>query len=180
MSKKEFLDFINRQKPPVAKDEKPIDWSAEKEQWLEYLNKLYQMVEYFLKEFIDDNRIITNYKSLMLSEENIGQYEVRALTLIFGTNQIKLTPVGTLLIGTKGRVDMTGPKGTVRLILADKDSTGHKFTVRVLDVNEPAAQEESKLINWEWKVVVTNAPRISYQKLTQETFFNAIMEVSNG
>jgi len=180
MSKKEFSDFINRQRPPVAKDEKPVDWGAEKEQWLKYLNELYQMVEAFLKEFIENGSIVFEYKRLVLSEENIGEYEVRVMVLTFGTNQIKLTPIGTLLIGTKGRVDMTGPKGTVRMILADKDSTGIKIIVRMLDANAPAVQEEAKPINWEWKVVVTNAPGMSYQKLTQDTFFNALMEVSNG
>lgn len=102
------------------------------------------------------------------------------MTLAFGANRITLTPVGTLLIAAKGRVDMTGPRGTVRPILADKDSTGVKIAVRMLDANTPAVEEVAKPIHWEWKVVVTNAPRISYQKLTQETFFNAIMEVSNA
>jgi hypothetical protein len=180
MSKKEFTEFISRQKPPVTKEEKPIDWAAQKEEWLKYLSDLYRMVESFLKEYTDSGKIALQYKNIELSEENIGRYTVQAMTLTFGTNRITLTPIGTLLIGTKGRVDMIGPKGPVRLILADKDSTGIRVTVRVLDANTPAVEEVTKPINWEWKVVVTNAPRMSYQKLTQETFFNAIMEVSNG
>jgi len=141
MSKKEFAEFISRQRPPVAKDEKPIDWATEKEDWLKYLSDLYRMVESFLKEFIDSGQIALEYKNIELSEENIGRYTARAMTLAFGTNRITLAPIGTLLIGTRGRVDMTGPKGTVRLMLADKDSAGLKITVRVRDANTPAVEE---------------------------------------
>jgi hypothetical protein len=180
MSKKEFSEFLSRQSPLVMEDERPIDWAAEKNEWLQYLNDLYQMVENFLKEYVENKQIAIEYKNIELEEENIGRYTVKTMTLLFGANKITLTPIGTLLIGTKGRVDMTGPRGTVRLLLADKDSTGLRITVRA--GNAPPAQEVPKPINWEWKIAVMNAPArmISYQKLTQETFFDAVMELSNG
>jgi hypothetical protein len=202
MSKKEFSEFLKRQTPGVLQEEKPIDWVAEKERWLRQLSTLYNMVETFLKEYTDSGQIAISYNNMELSEENLGCYTVRAMTLAFGTNRVALTPIGTLLIGTAGRVDMTGPRGTVRLILADKDSTGLRVQVRVLDPTAPAQREVAKPINWEWKVVVTNPPRLPYQytrtvpsvpvgsiaaaprmtylKLTQDTFLDALMGISNG
>jgi hypothetical protein len=180
MSKKEFAEFISRQGSPVVRNERPVDWVAQKNEWLQYLNDLYQMVETFLKEYVESQQIAIEYKNIELTEEDIGRYTAKVMTLLFGANKITLTPIGTLLIGTKGRVDMTSPRGTVRLLLADKDSTGLKITVRA--ANTPTVEEVPKPINWEWKTAVMNAPgrMISYQKLTQETFFNAIMELSNG
>jgi hypothetical protein len=184
MSKKEFTDFISRQRRPV--EAPPIDWVAEKEAWLKYLNDLYNMVEVFLKDYTDNNQIILTYEDIVLTEENIGRYTARALVLSFGTTRVTLTPIGTLLIGTKGRVDMTGPKGTRRLILADKNSTGITIVIRthVVRPGEPPPEptpEEVRKPDWEWKIVVPNAPpRSSYQKLTQDAFFNAVMELSNG
>jgi hypothetical protein len=184
MSKKEFTDFISRQQARV--EASPINWVAEKEEWLEYLNDLYQMVERFLKEYTDKGQIILTYAELELEEENIGRYTVHAMALSFGTNRVTLTPIGTLLIGTKGRVDMIGPRGTRRLLLADKNSTGIKVVVRahVLRPGEPLPQttpEEVRRPNWEWKIIMPNAPpQASYQQLTQDTFFDALMEISNG
>jgi hypothetical protein len=40
MSKKEFAKFISRQHPPVVKDERAVDWVAEKNEWLQYLADL--------------------------------------------------------------------------------------------------------------------------------------------
>jgi hypothetical protein len=184
MSKKEFSDFINQQKPPV--EETPIDWEAEKEEWLRYLDDLYKMIESFLNEYTDSGRISLAYQQLELTEENIGRYTVREMTLAFGTNRLTLTPIGTLLIGTKGRVDMIGPRGTVRLILADKKSTGIKI-VMMSHVLEPGAaptappfSKEASKPDWEWKIVVTLAPQLTYRNLTQESFFDAIMEISNA
>ncbi|HZK91834.1 MAG TPA: hypothetical protein VFC56_16960 [Stellaceae bacterium] len=184
MSKKEFSEFISRQKPPV--EEQPIDWRLEKEEWLRYLDDLYKLIENFLKEYTDRGQITVTYSDIELIEENIGRYTARAMMLAFGTNRLTLTPIGTLLIGTKGRVDLSGPKGTVRLILADKNSTGIKIVVRshVLGHGDMAAEspapEEMRKPDWEWKVVVTNAPQLRYQSLTQEAFFDALMEVSNA
>ena len=180
MSKKNFAEFISRQNPPIMEDERPVDWTVQKNEWLQYLSDLYQMVESFLKEYVENKQIAIEYKNIELEEENIGRYTVKTLTLLFGANKITLTPIGTLLIGTKGRVDMTGPRGTVRLLLADKDSAGLKIIVR--SGNAPLVEEVPKPINWEWKIAVMNAPgrMISYQKLTQETFFDAIMDLSNG
>jgi hypothetical protein len=183
MSKKEFAAFINRQPPP----EEPIDWNAQKDEWLKFLNDLYEMLETFLKEFVESGHITLKYKNIAITEDDIGRYTTRALTLTFGANSITLTPIGTMLINTKGRVDMTGPKGTVRLLLADKDATGLGWAsqagrqpVRVRDPNSPAVEEPEKQVNWEWKIAVPNTPRLTYQKLTQETFLDAIMEVANG
>jgi hypothetical protein len=182
MSKKEFAEFISRQRPPVVKEEKAIDWNTEKAEWLKHLSDLYRMIESFLKDYIDSGNIVLEYSNIEITEDNIGRYTVKAMKLSFGTNNITFTPIGTLLIGTKGRVDMAGPKGTVRLLLADKDSTRLRITVTVRDTNMPAVEEVPKPINWEWKIAIMNAPKrgVSYQKLTQETFLNAIMELSNG
>jgi hypothetical protein len=183
MSKKEFTDFINRQKPIV--EEPPINWATEKERWFEFLDNLYQMIERFLKEYTDLRKILLTYNEIELTEENIGRYTVRAMELAFGTNRVTLTPIGTLLIGTRGRVDMTGPRGTRRLILADKNSTGIRVVVRahVLRPGEPPPQPAPVDVrgpDWEWKIVVPNAPpQSSYQRLTQDNFFDALMEISN-
>lgn len=173
---------MSRQKAPV--EPAPIDWEAEKNEWLQYLDILYKDVEIFLYEYVKENRISITYENMNLNEENIGQYTVREMRLAFGNNRLRLTPIGTLLIGTKGRVDMVGPRGTVRLILADKESAGIKVIISAQALGRGAApteqpfSQEPRKIDWEWKIVVSTTPQLTYRQLTQEAFFDAIIEVS--
>jgi hypothetical protein len=44
------------------------------------------------------------------------------MILGIGRQEITLTPVGTLLFGSKGRVDVEGPAGRTRLVLVDQQS----------------------------------------------------------
>jgi hypothetical protein len=183
MSKKEFAEFMSRQVPRT--EEPPIDWEGEKKEWLMLLDSLYQMIQKFLAEYIKSGQISVAYKGIELNEEGIGRYSARIMSLVFGTNQISLTPIGTMLIGTKGRVDMNGPRGTRRLLLADRNSTGIKVvvTTRTIRPGVPLPQRAPEPIrkpDWEWKLVIPYAPpQASYQKLTQDAFLDALMEISN-
>ena len=44
-----------------------------------------------------------------------------------GNAEIIFTPIGTLLIGAKGRIDMTSNAGTVKFVLVDKNLSGPTF-----------------------------------------------------
>lgn len=176
MSKKEFAEFMSRQR-----SEDPIDWNSEKEEWLAYLKTLYKMIEAFLAEFIQSNQIIVSYKSVEIEEDGIGLYTARSMMLEFGKTRIKLIPIGTLLIGSKGRVDMTGPRSIIRLVLKDKDTTREKITV--IAQNRQSAPRDEVIpnhISWEWKIVDPNDRRPTYLKLTQDTFLDALIQVAGG
>jgi hypothetical protein len=71
-------------------------------------------------------------------EEALGSYKSQELKITIGNNVAKLTPIGTILIGTIGRADLTGKRGTVKFILADKESSGIKITVKE---NDPSAKK---------------------------------------
>ncbi len=177
MSIKDFEQFLSRQRLP--KEELPVDWDLQRREWLDFVALLYTNIEGFLRSFAEGGRISISYDNLTLTEENIGTYAVRRMTILLGLNRIVLTPIGTLLIGTKGRVDMTGPRGTKRFILADRDSQGMKFVVRIRNSSTPVVEEETKPINWEWKIVSNSAAPL-YNTLTQDAFLNTLMEISNG
>ena len=53
------------------------------------------------------------------------------MTADFAGQKLIFEPIGTLLIGTKGRIDMEGVKGRVQFILADKSSKGMKVNVSI-------------------------------------------------
>ena len=104
------------------------------------------------------------------------------MILKIGGQEIVLTPVGTLLIGSKGRVDVIGPAGRTRLILVDREASAPTIKVSVHIGGKPQAAAKEPLhkkINWAWKIVTT-PPAVRFLELTQESFFRALMEIANG
>lgn len=183
MSKKEFAEFINRQAPiaPAGPPPPEPDWAAELQQWLKHLADLYALVDSALADFTAKGQIVVESREIELTEENIGRYRAPSRIIKFGTNTISMVPIGTLLIGTKGRVDMTGPRGVIRLILADKSSTGVSVTIQVRTEGMPPPEPPApKKIDWEWKMVLRNTGMPKYQKLTPEVFLDALIEIANG
>ena len=179
MTNQSFDDFVSQRSK--ASDEREIDWAAKLEDWQRYLSVFYEKVESFLNSYIESGKLTLTKRSIGLLEEYIGSYKVDALDIILGDTKITLTPIGTNLIGAKGRVDMKGPRGTVKFVLVPKDLSGPEISIQVIIQGEEAsAKEEVKPItDWEWKIS-TPPPRINYIELEEESFQTALMEVVNG
>jgi hypothetical protein len=168
----EFDAFVKRQQPD-ARNGEPVDWNRRREDWLHRLEELYSLVENYLKPYVEGGTISINYRDIAINEENIGEYVTRRMLLDIGKQQVVFTPVGTLLIGTQGRVDVEGAAGKARLILAERARTAPRVTAAELD---DWGQKPGDLT---WKIA-TPPPNVSYLELTEETLFSLLMEVTNG
>ena len=174
-----FDEFIAEQ--TAKSDESGIDRDKELKEWEEQLDRFYGMVESFLHSYIEEGKMQRHYGKKQLHEELLGNYQIKSLVIEIGSNRICLDPVGTFLIGAKGRVDMTGNYGTVKFVLVPQDSFGLKISVRIWSEKEDPPPEEhtDPVSQWDWKIA-TPPPNIKYVELQEESFKNAIMEVLNG
>jgi hypothetical protein len=173
----DFGEFVKRQQTALA-----ADWEKERDDWLGHLNELYDLTESFLADYIKTGQIKLNYRDIELNEENIGSYTARQMILKIGRQEITMTPVGTLLIGAKGRVEVVGPAGRTRLLLVDSEASGPRIKVTVSiggKPDPPAVEAAPEEIKWAWKIA-TSPPTIHYIELTRESLFQAFMEVANG
>lgn len=181
MKKTSFDDFVkNQQEPLLAKE----FWLSRRDEWLQFLNELYVRVEDFLNKYVSSGEIKVEYLPVTLTEENIGSYQAQKVLLKIGRSIVTLTPVGTLLIGCRGRVDVTGPRGTtVPILLIDSNAEKASDMIRVQVGTGGKIPElpraEAGGIKWEWKMV-TRPPERRFIPLSQDTFFEMIMEVANG
>ncbi len=182
-----FKDFVQRQQQPRSGDE-AIDWSKERDEWLDHLQQLYARIAEYLDEYIKGGTIKLRDSLIELNEENIGTYKAKRLVVAIGAQEIVFTPVGTRLIGSKGRVDVEGSAGKSRLVLIDKDVTDPRHTIRVTVTAIPrggspkplqAAAPPPKEIEWAWKIV-SRPPAMQFIDLNKETLFEMLIEVSNG
>ena len=179
---KEFEEFVKRQKSSAVA-EPPVDWDKERRDWIARLDSLYKKVESFLRKYKVEGSIGIEYRETELFEENLGSYPVRTMIIHIGRQVINLTPVGTRLIGSKGRVDVDGPYGKAALVLVDKNvvSPRPRVRVRIIDPKEKVQPEieNEKKVEWAWKIA-TRPPAIQYIDLNTESFLQLIMEVSNA
>ena len=128
-NKSEFDAFVKAQQKSAQNAQ--IDWNKERDEWLAYLDSLYETIEEFLGDYVKSGQILLRYSSVELNEEDIGTYSTRRMVIKIGAKEIVLEPIGTLLIGNKGRVDVTGPAGSTRLMLVDRDATRPRVRVEV-------------------------------------------------
>lgn len=183
MLKRDFEEFLTKIEDE-KKIESKIDWESKKNDWLSFLDILYKKFEESLKEYIDKGIIRIEYDEVQLEEEYIGPYIANAMDIHIGGEHIRLKPIGTNLIGAKGRVDMVGRVGSIMLVLVDarSKSVGDRIKISVHVDEVPPRKEEAKEsipITWEWKFV-TAPPTRKYLPVNQETIYSTIMEITNG
>lgn len=175
-----FDDFIERQTAPV--DEPQVDWQKERREWVERLAGFYEQVENFLRRYIAQGKVRLQRGTKDLNEEKIGAYVVETLALDIGANRIDFDPIGTVLMGAKGRVDMKSARGTVKFVLVPKDASRIGWRTRVVENGEETASKSvvpPPPVDWVWKIA-TPPPDIRCLELNEESFQDAIMEVVNG
>jgi hypothetical protein len=176
----EFEAFVKGQH--ARAEAETADWHDELPQWLKSLDELYDRLSGYLSTYIQSGQIDISYREVELNEDNLGTYSARQMIVRIGRQEIRLSPVGTLLIGAKGRVDIAGPVGRARLVLVDSKVSAPRFRVNVTIGGASAPDSslgEAEEIVWAWKIA-TSPPRIQYVDLSADTFFQVLIEVSNG
>jgi hypothetical protein len=177
MSKKDFEALLNKHEK--VKKESALDWATKKQEWLYFLQQFYNEVEQWLKPYVAQKKLKYDYHEMSLTEEYLETYTVKAMNIHFAGQQVKIEPIGTLVIGTKGRIDMEGARGTVQFLLADRESKGIGMKVSIGSESKKENQGR-KEPNWTWKIVLKEPRRIAYEEFNEENFFNALMEIING
>lgn len=180
MSKLTFQQFLkdNSFKKQQEEEEK-FNPEKEKAEWLAFIDSFYKKIEAWLAPFIENKDMTISYVQKTITEEEIGSYSVNNMNLNFAGQHLTFEPIGTLLIGTKGRIDLNGPKGVIKFILVDKDSTELKIKITVNQSVETTT-ETDKTPKWTWKIIEHAPSKIKYIDLTEENFFDALMELVNG
>lgn len=178
--REEFTALLNRR---VARtpSEQPVDWNTEREAWVAQVRLLYTQIEGWMQEFIQQDKAELTHGSTELVEDYLGRYAIPTLNIRVAEQHVALIPIGRIILGAYGRVDMEGVRGRVRLVLVDQDTETIKFRVTIRSERdlEPAEEPECREKTPTWKVS-TPPPNIKMTVLTEELFFDVLMEVIGG
>jgi hypothetical protein len=126
------------------------------------------------------------YTPVEISEEQVGTYEARSMIITIGRKTVRLEPIGTFLIATKGRVDVIGPRESARLTLLDSDVKNLSQLIRVsvsvvgkTPAPAPRPQKDPSTVQWVWRIM-GRPPKMDILELTKESFLSLLAEVANG
>lgn len=138
--------FLREKKLRSEEESGKIDWDAWRDQWLQSVRRLYETIEEWLHDLKEDGTVTISYQTRSLSEEHVGEYETECMVIHVGSERIALEPLGTIIVGAYGRIDLRGSNGNVMLV-------------------EP-----------EWKdwQIATRTPRLTKIPLTEESFTDVL------
>jgi hypothetical protein len=155
-----------------------IDRKNQIQKWNQEIQKLYTQVEQWLKSSIQKKYVTVEKKPIVLEEENLGKYNVESLEIHIGKGKIIFEPIGMLIIGARGRIDVTGPYGRkeMLLLLGDNETPGVRVTIHIPGQTSETIKEEispppKELI---WKLAIKN-PNLKVVPLS-ESIFEELME----
>lgn len=184
MGKTDFDAFVKRQQAGKEEDSR-FDPKQQLSEWLDYLDILYKQIQNYLQTYVKSGSMTIEFRDIQINEESIGIYSARQLILTIGRATVTFKPIGTMLIGMKGRVDVQGPSGAARLALVDKGITevGQLVQITIIDPNNPRPTPPRKQAvertEWTWKLF-TPPPNQKFTELTQDIFFEMIIAVANA
>ena len=101
--------------------ESPVDWEERKTWWQQRVSQLFDQIYGWLKPLIDSDTITFSKQHVPLTEEALGTYEVESCTIGLQKQKLTFKPLGSVIIGGFGRIDVDGPNGNVMLILSTPD-----------------------------------------------------------
>ena len=177
-----FDQFVSTKAAEASNTGGDLNLVREKEIWLDKIDELYALAEKSLSAYTVDGRIKLTKSDRMLYEELLGNYSVKAMSITIGREVVELEPVGTFLIGARGRIDVKGPRGTARLVVVPPGAT--EARIRIIDSSSPkedalTTEKRPKPEDWVWKIS-TAPPRVTYIDLDEDTFRSTLMGVVNG
>ena len=112
-------DFAARSKKPEA--DIAIEWDEIKRSWIKATTTLYDQVDAWLQSLIESGSVKSSRRTAQAGEDELGPYEIPSLTLQVGGKDVTFLPVGTLLLGALGRIEVSGPFGRAALLLMGTD-----------------------------------------------------------
>ena len=178
MAKQEFTEFVKR-KTAQVQDE--VDWAKRRADWLQELDELYARMEGHLRPYTEAREIQIERTPIQLREDHLGSYDADKLTFKIGREKIVARPIGTLLIGARGRVDLSGPRKTLKIVLLAKGAPVLTTKIEHGGVTEESSRSmvRGDVDEAGW-YIETPPPESVVVAFGEDSFRDAIMEVSGG
>lgn len=126
----------------TLKDEDAVDWNERKDWWQRRVSALLESVERWITPLVKSNTVSFSRESVSINEEMLGLYTAETGTIKLGKEKLHFQPVGSVILGGFGRVDVDGPNGTVMLILLSLAPNEHQRDLSEWYIVHPKSRRE--------------------------------------
>lgn len=117
-----FTEFLRSRQEEVRAESANLE--VRKTAWLAALEELYAHIKVWLSEPLSLNLLSLEEEPVEINEYKLGPYKATRLVLRTGRDKVRIEPVGTFIIGARGRVDVTTPGASFKLVLGDDNKWG--------------------------------------------------------
>mgnify|MGYP003367003965 CR=1 FL=1 len=106
----DLSDFLRKKQQDYEQEQ--MNWQNVKEQWQQQVREFMDQINSWLKPLVQEQLLNVQEGEICLDEEHIGSYATSTLEIVIGGERIKIQPVGRLIIGALGRIDISSSKGS--------------------------------------------------------------------
>ena len=137
------------------------------------VESFYSKIKIWLKPLVDTGKLSIIEKEISLTEDSLGTYQIKKMIISFGKFHIELRPIGTILIGTPGRIDMVYNGRTQKfiLILENVHNAGEFTKIKKAD--------KSQRTKFVWKYKRDEEQNI-YETIENHSFETLSVNLING
>jgi|SRR5665213_556207 len=178
MPNSDFANFVASQQKPEAVS---FDWEKERTDYLANVANLYERARDYLGEYLANSSVKISSDEVEVDEESYGSYRISRLLIDIGHQRVFLEPVGTMLIGSKGRVDLIGSIKRVPILLIRESvksaSDMIHVSVSISGAKPSPPPPRPPKEPWVWKLRSKRNPD-AFDDLNKDTFLTAILDAS--
>lgn len=121
-----LTEWLQEQKNAAAQTP-PFDSIQEKQDYLQAVQELFGNIRRWLNEAETQGLATLQERSTEIEERLLGSYEAPLLSVKLPQGSVSFIPVGRMILGARGRVDLSSPKGMFLLL---RPSVGEGWGVR--------------------------------------------------
>lgn len=172
----EFKNFVeNENKKKYASQFNP---NERIQKYKEFVDIFYQRVEQeWLFPFINKKEIDVVSLERPIAEQHLGQYNVKEKVIIIGGRNLHLRPVGTMIPGSCGRIDLIYEARSEMFVLVEAEIKTPKQMLECMYSNGCNGLNINKDMVWKY---VSKFPRLRYESVTSDVFQKILLDIING
>lgn len=177
-----FEEFVKQRVAEAEASSKAVNWERKLADWLKELDALYHAMEEYLNSYVASGDVKVERRPIQLTEDYLGTYDAEMLAFSIGSDEILVKPIGTLLISSRGRVDLSGPRKTLRIVLLDEGGPAIRITVSGTEGPLEASSRSPFRGNVDhsgW-YFTTQPPEPTVTAFDKDSFKDAVMEVAGA
>lgn len=179
----QFTEFLQKKQKRETPD-RAINWERRRTIWLERVKSLVNEIHVWLQPYVVQGLLQTQNSQHSIYEEVMGawgRYEALGMTITIGSDTVSLTPVGMVILGGLGRMDIEGPLGKIKIILSDTDQKPSFHPVSITStfpgetmpqdpVSNKVSSIENRMTSANWYFFPPDKRQMIMLRVTADTF----------